>query len=92
MTLIARPTVMRAKRSFMIATPRWPDDASGIEWRQWLTDSHTRTDIVAAVVAPPSLHRRQRKELWLGGCWHGARARRNIQTENRMSSPLDLLG
>jgi hypothetical protein len=71
-TLKSTPTVMRAKRSFMIATPRWPDDATSKEWRQCLTNRQARTDIVAALAAPPSPHRRQRKELWLGEHWQGA--------------------
>jgi len=80
---------MLAKRNFMTTAPRLPDDGTGTEWRQRLTNSHAGTDIVAALAVPPFPHRLQRKELWLGERWHSTCQEHS--KENRMTFRLELL-
>jgi len=43
----ARPTVMLAKRSFIMLAPRWRDDGTHADSRQRLTNSQAQHDILA---------------------------------------------
>jgi hypothetical protein len=66
----ARPTVMLAKRSFIMMARRWRDHGIPADSRQRLTNSQARPDIVAVRWLRPSLPRLKEKELGLGQLWH----------------------